>query len=292
MVTENGHLKEEVGRLKRIVETRRPVVNKLASSARNNALRHKRQLTAAVRRIDYLVEERDSAVKKCKELEKYVVKLEMKALKGGRGHQHNTNSGHRNQGEAGESKRVNASLLQPSFSFSGRNLVDKRAATNVSVSRADIMSNNNSVLDKDRVAKSYSAASELSKKGCQAMLQRDSEAGGQRSGNNVAEGRRIMELAKKPKKGGLGTLAASPSGLRSNRGRSQIKEGNEERTRSCSPAALEETLLASIIMDKEGVDALGLGEATERLQRDFHSFYDDKDANRSDSRVPLPAERE
>lgn len=59
-------------KLKRVNETRRPMISRLSSTAKNQVTNHKRQLMAAVRRIDYLVAERDEAVKKCEQMKKYV----------------------------------------------------------------------------------------------------------------------------------------------------------------------------------------------------------------------------
>jgi hypothetical protein len=74
------HLRDQVQKLEAIEMRRRPVIQRLTTTAKTQASTHKRQLMAAVRRIAFVVQERDEAVTKFGELRKYVAKLEAKAL--------------------------------------------------------------------------------------------------------------------------------------------------------------------------------------------------------------------
>eukprot|EP00519_Triparma_laevis_P006506 CAMPEP_0182506388 /NCGR_PEP_ID=MMETSP1321-20130603/21150_1 /TAXON_ID=91990 /ORGANISM="Bolidomonas sp., Strain RCC1657" /LENGTH=398 /DNA_ID=CAMNT_0024712121 /DNA_START=80 /DNA_END=1272 /DNA_ORIENTATION=+ len=164
MMNENRELKEEVERLKRVVDTRRPMIQKLATAAKNQALTHKRQLMAAVRRIDYLVQERDEAVKKKKELEKYVTKLEMKTLqRKPKSVVRTKENAPPNNGRRGPTRPASKDMNMRLNPTRTKPMRDGRTGDTDHIMKSI-------GVDKTKVAKLYAAASEICKKGTEENL--------------------------------------------------------------------------------------------------------------------------
>ena len=157
---------------------------------------------AAVRRIDYLVAERDEAVNKSEELKKYVTKLEMKTLKvrggktsGEESEQRSTsgatnNSGNRSMFHRIGTPRQNAppppppSQQQQEQRSVQAQMMGRRTKAD-SISKAD-------------VAKLYAAASERSRKQGNRNVQEDESD--KTFGGGVSEGRRKVRGARRTNK--------------------------------------------------------------------------------------------
>ena len=286
IAAENEVQREEIGKLKRINETRRPMISRLSATAKNQVGTHKRQLMAAVRRIDYLVAERDEAVKKCEQMKKYVNKLEIKALKVGGGKPQSSAQ------RSATTTTTTTSTQGGMFRRIGGSYVDQSCSTSRSTSNANgsgIMGKaTRDHVGKNDIARLYAAASERSRK--QGVLKGTEEHGGY-GGGGVTEGRRKLELARRPKNSA--TLAVGGTG---ERGRGGERSLAASRARSTSPGMLEEALLESVMMDEEGVEADGVEEATLRLQQNFSAMYSEgskrgREVEGGSDTVPLPAER-
>ena len=285
--------RSELDRLRKYVDDRRPVVRRLAETATAMQAKHKRDLSAAVRRIENLVEDRDKLEVKCDELSRYVAKLETKAL-ANRGPDKVRNNRQPSAGKQADvppgpvSRSVPSSTRSSSSDVAGAHQRGRTAAATTTTRTAGGLMSAGMAFAPLRekrgdAARAYAAASESSRQKCMAGLGRDLRTNGGGGNNNdendedddgggggggggdtnvkmdVTEGRRKMALAQS--RGGRRNRAARGDG-----------SDDDDDGRSRSPAALERALLDSIVQERLGMDEEE-DEETERMQKEFASFY-------------------
>jgi len=81
VLNENKKQEAEIATLKKKLETRGPIIQRLVNAARKAAYDNKHQLVCSVRRIRYLTEENEKLEKKNKHLNSYVSKLETSTMR-------------------------------------------------------------------------------------------------------------------------------------------------------------------------------------------------------------------